>query len=81
KIVEPDLLDHAARKPAEDRLVVLVAGIAAASQTVLQQIVSQLDVMRERTPRARNAMAPILRSPFISTGPARRLRGWAAQRK
>jgi hypothetical protein len=33
KIVEPELLDHAARKPAEDRLVVLVAGIAAASQT------------------------------------------------
>ena len=52
KIVEPDLLEPAPRKPAGDRLVVLVAGIAsAAPDRTLQQIASQLEAMRERTPR------------------------------
>ena len=53
KIVEPELLDPAPRKPAADRLVVLVAGIAsAAPDRTLQQIASQLEGMREPTPRA-----------------------------
>jgi len=52
KIVEPGLLDPSPRKPAGDRLVVLVAGIAsAAPDRTLQQIASQLEGMRERTPR------------------------------
>jgi DNA invertase Pin-like site-specific DNA recombinase len=52
KIVEPELLEPAPRKPAGDRLVVLVAGIAsAAPDRTLQQIASQLEGMRERTPR------------------------------
>ena len=52
KIVEPELLDPAPRKPAGDRLVVLVAGIAsAAPDRTLQQIASQLEGMRERTLR------------------------------
>jgi len=52
KIVESELLDPAPRKPAADRLVVLVAGIAsAAPDRTLQQIASQLEGMRERTPR------------------------------
>ncbi|MBV8282379.1 MAG: recombinase family protein [Candidatus Eremiobacteraeota bacterium] len=52
KIVEPELLDPSPRKPAGDRLVVLVAGIAsAAPERTLQQIASQLEGMRERTPR------------------------------
>jgi DNA invertase Pin-like site-specific DNA recombinase len=52
KIVEPELLDPSPRKPAGDRLVVLVAGIAsAAPDRTLQQIASQLEGMRERTPR------------------------------
>jgi len=52
KIVEPALLDPSPRKPAGDRLVVLVAGIAsAAPDRTLQQIASQLEGMRERTPR------------------------------
>lgn len=52
KIVESELLDPAPRKPAADRLVVLVAGIASAARDcTLQQIASQLEGMRERTLR------------------------------
>jgi hypothetical protein len=52
KIVEPELLVPSPRKPAGDRLVVLVASIAsAAPDRTLQQIASQLEAMRERTPR------------------------------
>jgi len=52
KIVEPDLLERAPRQPADDRLIVLVAGIAAAApERTLQQIAAQLETMRERTPR------------------------------
>ena len=52
KIVEPELLAPSPRKPAGNRLVVLVAGIAsAAPDRTLQQIASQLEGMRERTPR------------------------------
>jgi hypothetical protein len=51
KIVEPELLDPSPRKPAAD-LIVLVAAIAsAAPDRTLQQIASQLEGMRERTPR------------------------------
>ena len=52
KIVEPDLVGRAPRRHADDRLVVLVAGIAAAApDRTLQQIAAQLEAMRERTPR------------------------------
>jgi hypothetical protein len=52
KIIEPDLLGRAPRQPADDRLIALVAGIAtAAPERTLQQIASQLEAMRERTPR------------------------------
>jgi DNA invertase Pin-like site-specific DNA recombinase len=52
RIVEPSLLERAARQPADDRLIALVAGIAtAAPERTLQQIASQLEAMRERTPR------------------------------
>jgi DNA invertase Pin-like site-specific DNA recombinase len=51
-IVEPQLLDRARRQDADDRLVRLVANIAAAApDRTLQQIASQLEAMRERTPR------------------------------
>ena len=51
-IVEPSLLERAARQPADDRLIALVAGIAtAAPERTLQQIASQLEAMRERTSR------------------------------
>jgi hypothetical protein len=45
--------DHGApRQPGDDRSVRLVAGIAAAAaDRTLQQIVAQLETMRERTPR------------------------------
>jgi hypothetical protein len=51
-IVEAKLLDCAPRQPGDDRLIRLVAGIAAAAtDRTLQQIAAQLEAMRERTPR------------------------------
>jgi hypothetical protein len=51
-IVEAKLLDRARRHGGDDRLVRLVANIAAAApDRTLQQIASQLEAMRERTPR------------------------------
>ena len=51
-IVEPGLLGSARRRPADDRLVALVAGIVlAAPAMTLQQVASQLEAMHERTPR------------------------------
>jgi hypothetical protein len=51
-IVEAKLLDRAPRQQGDDRLLRLVAGIAAAApDRTLQQIASQLEAMRERTPR------------------------------
>ena len=51
-IVETKLLDRAPRQQSDDRLLRLVAGIAAAApERTLQQIASQLESMRERTPR------------------------------
>jgi DNA invertase Pin-like site-specific DNA recombinase len=52
KIVESEVLGRAPRRPADDRLIALVAGIAtAAPDRTLQQIAAQLEAMRERTPR------------------------------
>jgi DNA invertase Pin-like site-specific DNA recombinase len=51
-IVETSLLGSAQRKPADDRLVALVAGIVlAAPAMTLQQVAAQLEAMHERTPR------------------------------
>jgi hypothetical protein len=51
-IVEAGLLGSARRRPADDRLVALVAGIVlAAPAMTLQQVASQLEAMHERTPR------------------------------
>ena len=51
-IVEAGLLGRARRQGGDDRLVRLVAGIkAAAPGRTLQQIATQLEAMRERTPR------------------------------
>jgi DNA invertase Pin-like site-specific DNA recombinase len=51
-IVEATLMGRAPRQPGDDRLVRLVAGIAAAApDRSLQQIAAQLEAMRERTPR------------------------------
>jgi DNA invertase Pin-like site-specific DNA recombinase len=52
RIVEPVLLDRAPRRPGDERLAVLVAGIAAAGPDLtLQQIAARLEALRERTPR------------------------------
>jgi DNA invertase Pin-like site-specific DNA recombinase len=51
-IVEAGLLDRARPQPGDERLVRLVAGIAAAApERTLRQIAAQLESMRERTPR------------------------------
>ena len=51
-IVEASLLARAQPQRSDDRLVRLVAGIkAAAPDRTLQQIATQLETMRERTPR------------------------------
>jgi Resolvase, N terminal domain len=51
-IIEVRLLDRARRQGGDDRLVRLVANIAAAAPNrTLQQIAAQLETMRERTPR------------------------------
>ncbi len=50
-IVERGLMDRSPRRKANERLIVLVAGIAAAAPNLtLQQIASQLQSMHERTP-------------------------------
>lgn len=52
KVAEPLLLERAPRSPPEDRLMMLVAGIALANpQMTLRAIAAQLEQMRERTPR------------------------------
>jgi DNA invertase Pin-like site-specific DNA recombinase len=52
RIVDASLLGCAQRKPADDRLVALVGGIAmAAPALTLRQVATQLEAMRERTPR------------------------------
>jgi hypothetical protein len=72
KVVEPERLDPWTRKPAADRLVVVVAGIAsAAPDRTLQQIASQLEGMRERTAR-RNAGACLLSPAPAAAGAAPR---------
>jgi hypothetical protein len=51
-ILEANLLDRARPQQGDDRLVRLIAGIAAAApDRSLQQIAAQLESMRERTPR------------------------------
>ena len=49
-MVEAGLLGRARRQGGGDRLVRLVAGIKAAPDRTFQQIATQLEAMRERTP-------------------------------
>jgi len=52
KIAEPDLLSKAGRRPPDDRLMTLIAGIAIGNPALsLRDIGAQLEGMRERTPR------------------------------
>ncbi|HYP58128.1 MAG TPA: recombinase family protein [Beijerinckia sp.] len=51
-LAEPHLIERARRKPSEDRLMTLIAGIAMANPDMaLRDIAAQLEVMRERTLR------------------------------
>lgn len=52
KMAETELLQRSPRRPPEDRLMTLVAGIAIADPDLsLREIAAQLERMRERTPR------------------------------
>lgn len=52
RIAEPALIKRAPRRPPEDRLMTLVAGIAIADpHLTLLEIGAQLERMHERTPR------------------------------
>jgi DNA invertase Pin-like site-specific DNA recombinase len=52
RVANPNLLTRAPRSPPEDRLIMLVAGIAMANPDLsLRAIGAQLEQMRERTPR------------------------------
>ena len=58
-LLESRLLDRAKRSDADDRLLVIVAGIAgAAPDMTLQDICDRLEAMRERTPRGRTRWQP-----------------------
>jgi DNA invertase Pin-like site-specific DNA recombinase len=52
RLAAPELIKRAPRRPLEDRLMTLVAGIAIAGPDLtLREIAAQLERMRERTPR------------------------------
>jgi len=52
RLAEPHLIERAGRKPAQDRLLTLIAGIATANPDLtLRDIAAQLEAMRESTPR------------------------------
>jgi hypothetical protein len=52
KMAAPELIQRSPRRPPENRLMTLVAGIAIADPDLsLREIAAQLDRMRERTPR------------------------------
>ena len=52
RIAEPGLLAKAGRRPPDDRLLTLIAGIAISNPALsLRDIAAQLEGMRERTPR------------------------------
>ena len=59
KMAEPELIKRSPRRPPEDRLMTLVAGIAIADPDLtLQEIGKQLEAMRERTPRGARQWQP-----------------------
>ncbi|OHV80329.1 hypothetical protein LCM4579_22320 [Ensifer sp. LCM 4579] len=59
KLAEPDLLARSRRRPPEDHLMRLVAGIAIADPDLsLRDIAGQLDQMHERPPRGGRKWQP-----------------------
>jgi hypothetical protein len=52
RLAEPQLIERAGRKPAQDRLMTFIAGIPRVNADLtLGEIAVQLEAMRERTPR------------------------------
>ena len=59
RMAAADLIKRSPRRPSEDRLMTLVAGIAIADpELTLRAIAAQLEKMRERTPRGGRQWAP-----------------------
>jgi DNA invertase Pin-like site-specific DNA recombinase len=59
RIAEPALIERSPRRPPEDRLMTLVAGIAIADPDLtLRDIAGQLEQMHERTPRGGRRWQP-----------------------
>ena len=78
-IVEAGLLGRARRQGGDDRLVRLVAGIKAVSpERTLQQIATQLETMRERTPRGGTRWHPSSVKHLLSRAEQLGLAGTAA---
>jgi hypothetical protein len=78
-IVEASLLDRARPQNGDDRLLRLVAGIAAAApDRTLQQIASQLEAMRERTPRGGTRWHPSSIRHLLARAKERGLAGRSA---
>ena len=67
RMAAADLIKRSPRRPPEDRLMTLVAGIAIADpELTLREIAAQLEKMRERTPRGgRQWAASSVRSPDL----------------
>ena len=64
RMAAADLIKRSPRRPPEDRLMTLVAGIAIADpELTLRAIAAQLEKMRERTPRGGRQWAPCTASP------------------
>jgi DNA invertase Pin-like site-specific DNA recombinase len=75
-VVEASLPDRAPPRPGDDRLIRLVAGIkAAAPDRTLQQIATQLEDMRERTPRGGTRWHPSSVKHLLERAERLRLRG------
>jgi DNA invertase Pin-like site-specific DNA recombinase len=80
-LVEAKLLNRAPRQHGDDRLVRLVANIAAAApDRTLQQIASQLEAMRERTPRGGTRWHPSSVRHLLTRAERLGLRGDMADR-
>ena len=78
KLAESELIRRAPRRPPEDRLMTLVASLAAAEPDLsLRDIAAELERMRERTPRGGHKWAASSVKSLLDQ--ARRIGGLASQ--
>jgi hypothetical protein len=66
RLAEAKLIERAPRRPPQDRLMMLAAGIAMAGPDMpLRAIGAQLETMRERTPRGGRQWAGLARRSLL----------------